>query len=165
MLSVKKIIFSLLIVFILFPLSSQAVGLEINPAELNINVPQTANSKINIKNISPEAIAIKVSADNFADKIILIPQELTLLPQESAVVEVRVNFLPTSKKLLATNISVVGQSLDKKSFNAASGLKIPLAITILPPWWAQLGILSLGAAVLLLILSILIYMRLRKKAQ
>jgi hypothetical protein len=125
----------LFLVLFLLPLNAKAVGVSVNPSDLDIILPSVTNSHLNIKNISTEPIAVSVYSDDFSEQITIVPNELRLLPDEIGQVKVITNFDNQAKGVKKTNISVVAKAVNKRSFNAASGLKIPLTIHIGEKYW------------------------------
>lgn len=124
-------IFRLLIVsFFLLPLTCQAVGVSISPSTLDMVFPDVQQSELTITNISEEPVIITIQADDFSKNLIIQPQEVELLPQEITKVKIGGDFSGLAEGVKKTNISVITKALNKKSFNAASGLKIPLTINI-----------------------------------
>jgi len=113
-----KIFSVLLVVLFGLPLTVQAVGLSVSPSSLDIFYPDVLTQKIKIQNISSEPIKIYVRADDFSKEISLEPAEFDLLPQEIALVNISADFNHLSAGVRKTNISVLSQALDKKSFNA-----------------------------------------------
>lgn len=113
-----------------FPWSAQAVGLSVSPSTLDLLSPDISYQEIVVKNISAEPILVKVYADDFQDNISISPQEFELLPEQLSPVKISANFNSFSPGIKKTNISVLSQAKDKRSFNAISGIKIPTNIYI-----------------------------------
>lgn len=154
-----KIIFLFLF---LFPLSVRAVGVSINPSELDIVLPATTIQNLNIKNISAEPIVVSVYMDDFIDQISAVPNEFQLLPDEVGQVKIIPNFDKQASGVKKTNISVVAKAIDKRSFNAASGLKIPLTVHIGQQYWhwtagTVLGVVFIGLLLLAFIVEIFFF--------
>ena len=155
---IKKIIFAnLLICFIiLFPLSSQAVGISVNPSSLDILYPSIREERIAVKNISSEPIVVYIYPDDFGDNIKLQPNEFNLMPDQLASIKILTNFDNFSEGTQKTNISVLSKALDKKSFNAISGIKIPISIYIAHTYFEWSGpavfvlVFGVGLTILLL---------------
>jgi hypothetical protein len=121
-----------LLLFILFfvPLSARAVGVSVSPSSVDLLSPDFVDQKISIENISSEPIIVYVRADDFSDNINILPNEFELLPEQISLVKISGDFNDFSVGTKKTNISVLSKALDKRSFNAISGIKIPLSIYI-----------------------------------
>ncbi len=134
-------IFLQIIIFIslCFPLLAQAVGIAVSPSSLDFALPQYDSRNLTITNISPEPIIVFVQADDFVDKIVINPSELKLLPDESSQVKIKVSFTDSPAGVQHTNISVVSRAINPQSFNAASGIKIPLTVNIVDYSWQWSG--------------------------
>ncbi|MFA6466864.1 MAG: hypothetical protein WCV71_03325 [Patescibacteria group bacterium] len=118
--------------FILFflPLPSQAVGISVQPSSIDLLSPDVVEKKLSVKNISKEPIVVHIYVDDFSDNINIEPNEFELLPEQVTSVRISGDFSNFSAGTQKTNISVLSKALDKKSFNAISGIKIPLSIYI-----------------------------------
>lgn len=116
-----------------------AVGVAVNPSELEIVLPGDNQTTLQVTNISDEPVMVFISSDDFADNIITDPIEVQLLPEQVTQVRVVADFANTPAGVKKTNISVVTQAIDKRSFNAASGIKIPLTINIARSYWQWSG--------------------------
>ncbi|MDD5749243.1 MAG: hypothetical protein PHO91_00450 [Patescibacteria group bacterium] len=123
-----KAFFLAILLFLFFPLAAAALGLSVRPAQLEIIVPDKSAASLSIKNISLEPMSISIYADAFATELKINPSELSLMPEESAAVEVAFAGSRDQGGVKKTNLSILARSLDQKRFNAASGLKIPLTI-------------------------------------
>ncbi len=132
-----KILFLLLL--LLLPLNAKAVGVAVNPNALDLILPGQETLSLTVKNISLEPVLVYIYADDFKENIKVKTPELKLLPEEIAKVELNSNFSNTKAGILQTNISVVTRAVDKQSFNAASGIKIPLTINIARSYWQWSG--------------------------
>lgn len=118
--------------FILFflPLPSQAVGISVQPSTVDLLWPDIVEERLNIKNISKEPIVVHIYVDDFLENINIEPNEFELLPDQVTPVKISGDFSNFSAGVQKTNISVLSKALDKKSFNAISGVKIPLSIYV-----------------------------------
>ena len=115
------------IILFFIPLLSSAVGISIEPSKINLNYPSQKNISLKLKNISNEVISISIYADEFKNNIKIYPTDFEISPNEISNVNLKFNFKETNK-ILNTNISVIARSLDKKAFNASTGIKIPLSV-------------------------------------
>lgn len=162
---VKLLFFSL----VFFPLGVKAVGVSVSPSSLEVIYPDKESSELIIKNISLEPITVYVYVDDYKEEIKVNPNEINLLPDELTRVNLDYSFSQKEKAALATHISVVSKAVDKKSFNAASGLKIPIAININKQVWhwsapAVFLAFFLGAFLLAMLVQLtFIFTRPRKK--
>jgi hypothetical protein len=129
----------LLLFIFLLPLKVLAVGVAVNPSELQIVLPGDNQTTLQITNISDEPVMVFVSPDDFVDNIIIDPAEIQLLPEQATQIRITTNFANTSAGVKKSNISVITQAVDKRSFNASSGIKIPLTINIAKSYWQWSG--------------------------
>ena len=142
----------LLIVSLLAPQLVLAVGIGVQPTSLNLsaNAQGEASGKITISNPSAEPGLFTVSADDLSSQFSINPTEVRLEAQESRVINII--FYSKQAGRWATNLSVVGYPLDTRSFNAGSGLKVPINLTVDQVsgsvWWIYIII---GAGLVLLI--------------
>ena len=125
-----KNILILLTLFFL-PLSAQALGVSVSPSKLEIIQSESNKVSLIITNISTEPISVSVFSDDFKDYISISPAQFELLPEEKIKVNVLTNFDDKEALIKRTDVSIVSQTLDKKSFNAASGIKIPISVYII----------------------------------
>jgi hypothetical protein len=130
-----KFIFSCLLLLLLFPNISQAVGVAVEPSSLEFIYNANQSETLLISNISQEPIVITVQADDLADNINIQPSEFTLLPDQVSPVDLEFYFTDQQSGIKKTNISIISKALHKKSFNAASGIKIPVTIAIVIDRW------------------------------
>jgi hypothetical protein len=164
-----KLFFTSLFLFIFFTSGAQAVGVAIDPAELDVIYHDKTSVNLKINNISLEPISVNVQADDLQEYISIQPNEFVLLPQEIMVINLALDFTDQNSGIQKTNISVISKALDKQSFNAASGIKIPLTVAIVAGAWqwnAGSIFLSVFAGLLflaLLVQAIIILSRPRKK--
>ena len=123
-----KLKFILAFIFLFLPLSGQALGISVRPAELEMIIPEKSSDYLIIKNISLEPITVSIYSDAFSQELKINPSELELLPEESA--RVQISFVGDKNRsgVKKTNLSLLARNMDQKKFNAASGLKIPLTI-------------------------------------
>lgn len=122
--------FLLFLFLFIIPASAQAVGVSVSPASLDLFYPSTKNQYINIQNISDEPVVVYIYADDYKNNFFISPQELELFPDEVSRVKINFDFKSNKTGLKSTDISILTKALDKKSFNAFSGLKIPTTVYI-----------------------------------
>lgn len=125
-----KNIFILLTLFFL-PLSAQALGVSVSPSKLEIIQSENSKTSLIITNISTEPISVSVFSDDFKDYISISPAQFELLPEEKTKVNILTSFDNKEALIKRTDVSIVSFALDKQSFNAASGIKIPLSVYIM----------------------------------
>jgi hypothetical protein len=139
------------------PFACQAVGVSVEPSELDILYPSQTKYSFTVTNISPEPIIVAAYADAFQENIILQPSEVKLLPNEVTEVVVKANFADQPAGVKSTYISVVSKAVDKRSFNAASGIKLPFSVNITETTWAWSGeVIFVMVFVGLMVLAILV---------
>ncbi|PLX25699.1 hypothetical protein C0580_01830 [Candidatus Parcubacteria bacterium] len=164
-----KILKILLFILLFFPFGVKAVGVSVSPSSLELIYPDEENSELIIRNISLEPITVYIYPDDYKEQIIVNPSEVNLLPDEFGRINLDYNFSQEKKAALTTNISVVSKAVDKRSFNAASGLKIPISININKQVWhwsapAVFLVFFIGAFLLaMLIQLVFILIRPRRK--
>lgn len=127
----KKFIFSLIFFFLFLP-HVQAVGLTLAPAKIAVSYPQDKSAELVVTNISSEPILVKISPDNWTKEIVITDAEFSLMPEAKTKVKINFNFSPHKSQIYQTNLSVVANALSPSSFNAASGIKVPVSVSIAP---------------------------------
>ncbi|RJQ35195.1 hypothetical protein C4566_01130 [Candidatus Parcubacteria bacterium] len=158
-----------ILLFLLLPFSAKAIGVSVSPAAIDLLYPDDRATELVIKNISLEPIIVYIYPDDHKDKITVNPEELSLLPEEYGQINVAFDFSKEQNGVKNTQLSIVSKAVDKRSFNAASGLKIPLSINInKEPWhWsgpAVFTVVFLGLLILVILLeSIALFFKPRKK--
>ena len=161
-----KILF--VVIFLIFlPQAVGAVGVSVEPAYLEIIYSSGKTTDLTITNVSQEPVIVNVFPDELIDQIQVYPSELNLLPEEVAQIKLSFDFDDREAGIKKASISVVTKALNKRSFNAASGLKIPVTIAIVPnkfQWQANTIFLTVFFSLLLLAILIqLIFILLRPK--
>ena len=135
-------------VLIQIPISVGAVGVGVEPAGLNFNINSNGQSinTIKLTNPSLEPGLFTIAADDFSDWFTIQPSEIRLEANESRAVKVQVK--PNQSGRFATSLSVVGYPLDTRSFNAGSGLKLPVIIISTVPAvalrWFYVGLVMMA---------------------
>ncbi len=154
-----KLKFLFAFLFLFLPLDALALGLAVEPASLEISYPQNKQEQLKITNISSEPIFVKVQADALVENIKIDPKEFNLLPEETMLVNLDLAFSQRDSLLQKTNLSILSQALHPNSFNAISGIKIPLTISIeeLSSLFKWLS-LALAFVILLLILFFIFWL-------
>lgn len=115
----------------MIPFSVKGIGISVSPTKLDIKYSKDTKNYLKIKNISKEVVQISIYSDEFQNNIKIYPEEVQLLPEQITRIEINTNFdKEKNNQILKTNISVVTKALDKKNFNASSGIKIPISIIL-----------------------------------
>lgn len=147
--------FLFLLIFFLAS-AAQAVGVEVKPSNINIIYPDEKETSLSINNISQEPILVSVVTDHFGDSISVQPDEFQLLPDEIIKLKLSLDFENSPEGVKSTYISIVSKPLDRQSFNAATGIKIPMTININKSRWQWSGPSVFVASFLSLLLIIFI---------
>jgi len=124
---------SLVIVLIMqvsLAMQVQAVGIGVKPSFLELDISKGADqtAKLTVYNVSSEAAWYRVYADELSDWITIEPANFRLEASETKQINVIVQAVEEGRQV--TNLSVVASPLDKRVFNADSGVKIPLRLNI-----------------------------------
>jgi len=142
----------------------------VEPAELDILYPSQEKYSFTVTNISAEPIVVSTYVDAFQDNVSLQPNEIKLLPKEVTEVVVKADFIGTPAGVKNTYISIISKAIDKRSFNAASGIKLPLSVNITESTWRWSGeavfvvvFLSLMVLIILVQLIFLSFQAKKKK--
>ena len=129
----SKIIFVFLVLILFFTISikTKASGISVSPSKLEIN-NQNTQKIITVANPSADVMLFEVTADDFAESVNILPQSFTL--ESGARKEITVTIIPNKLKnqnsILATNISVLAKPLAENRLAIATGVKIPLTISL-----------------------------------
>ncbi|MCB9802473.1 hypothetical protein H6761_00450 [Candidatus Nomurabacteria bacterium] len=138
----KRFLILILTLFIFAQASEAlAIGLSVQPAKLEIIYTDQTKAQLKIKNISAEPIFSQVSSDDLREFVSIQPDEFTLLPDEIILVDLALDFPNLKSGVKNTNLSIVSRAVNKNSFNAASGIKIPLEVVFSPVNWKFTGVL------------------------
>lgn len=142
----------LLVALALAPFAARAVGVGVNPAALDITVGSLGqgSATLTITNPSTEPGLFVISPDEQAQWFTVAPSEVRLEAGESRVVQITAH--PDQSGQFALQLSVLGYPLDTRAFKAASGLKVPVHLTVAAihqtSWQRSLGIGLLVVAVI-----------------
>ena len=113
---------------LLFAFPAGAVGVAVNPAEVNMVavVGEATTVRIKVTNPSSDVAVFEVYPDDFAAVIKVSPSSFTLESGAEKYVTIEVT-IPQSGQL-STVLSVVARPLASNAFQAGSGVKVPLSI-------------------------------------
>ena len=139
-----------------------AIGVSANPPHLELNGELSA--EITVANPSRDVAVFNVYPDEFKEIIKVSPASFVLEGGDEKRVKVTIS--PLERGKFETTLSIVSEPLLKSSFNASSGLKIPLVFTVeksqkslaliaesLPP-----GIRAMGIAVFFGLIILLFFL-------
>lgn len=109
---------------------AQAVGVSVKPSELSVKaaVNEEMSVRLRIKNPSNEVALFQVYPEEFDAMITSIPAKMTLQAAEERDVVIRIK--SQKEGLFDTKLAVVARPLDDPTFGIASGVKVPLHITV-----------------------------------
>ncbi|KKP90467.1 MAG: hypothetical protein UR94_C0027G0003 [Parcubacteria group bacterium GW2011_GWA2_36_10] len=159
----KKFIFSLIFFFLFIP-HAQAVGLTLSPAKIEVVYPRIKSAELIITNISSEPILVKISPDNWIKEIIIHDAEFALMPEAKTKVKIDFNFSVHKSQIYQTNLSVVANALSAASFKAASGIKVPLSVSVTPTKTKLVLFIFFPILLLFLVIISIFYYYQRKKS-
>lgn len=164
----RKIFLSFFFLFIFAaPLSAAAVGISVTPSGLIYYLPakNRVTKIITVTNSFTNPQIYEVYSDELTDLIAITPGSFRLEPGEKQ--EVQIAVAGKNSGSFATFISVVATDINRRQFNAATGAKIPLQITVLTPtptfFQKNLIWFIIIICFLILLLDILIIAGLKKK--
>ena len=151
----KKLFLILLLFFFSFNVAL-AAGLAVTPDNLYIEtkVDKIAETSLMVKNISTKAALYSIYTDELADQIEIIPNLFQLMSNESMNVIIQAK--PNNSGIQATVISVIAQDLNRKEFNAGTGVKVDLVIKALAQDNVVRSIIKLWLLIIITILVIII---------
>ncbi len=118
-----------------FILPASAAGIEASPAkfELSINSEKPLTEQITIANPTADVQVFEIYADDFPDIFKFNLASFTL--ESGARKTVQMTIIPQGAKLsdsqtMATTISILGTPLAETRFQASTGVKIPIRVTL-----------------------------------
>ncbi|MDP2586366.1 MAG: hypothetical protein Q8P32_01145 [Candidatus Komeilibacteria bacterium] len=134
-----------------------AAGLAVEPSKLEFKLTagKTAQQKLTIENISVQEVIYQLYFDELNEYLIVDQPTLRLAPGAKGAVTVSAK--SPKQGIFATNLSIVGQELDRRQFNLAFGAKVPITLEVAKTntnyllYWVVLGI------TLLLFLSVAVF--------
>ncbi len=118
------------LIFTAAPATAGAVGVSVAPAELKIQATSGNESVVRLKvaNPSRDVTLFEVYPDDLENLVTVAPSSFTLESHEEKDVLVKVKADTEGQWL--TTISVVGRLMADSKFQAGSGVKIPLTVTV-----------------------------------
>lgn len=162
----KKIFYILFFLFLLFPHSVIAAGVEASPSKLELRTSgSNVKAELSVRNPSADVQLFEVYPDEFGEDIKILPESFVLEAGSSKAVAISYVAKNGKEKIIKTNISVVARPLSESRFQFNSGIKIPITIIVdvkaqLIPWWIY------AIAIALIILGALfIYIQKKKKQE
>ena len=134
---------------------AQAAGIAVSPSQLffKLTVGQSQEKFLIVENLSAEPVIYNLYSDEFAGQITLAPDSFRLEPGEKQ--KIKVSPLFKQAGLWSTNLSIVAQELDRRKFNVATGVKVPLSIKTNPSVKAGHWLSGGFSALVILLLSTL----------
>lgn len=153
-----------LIFFCLFIPDAQAVGLTLSPAKIEVAYPDKKSAELIVTNISSEPILVKISPDNWTKEIIIADAEFALMPEAKTKVKVAFNFAAHKSQIYQTNLSVVANALSASSFNTASGIKVPVSVSVTPAKTRLVLFSFLFIIIILVLITSFFYYKKRKSS-
>lgn len=107
-----------------------AVGVSVTPAQVNIqaHVGEESVARIKVANPSKDVVLFEVYPDDLENLVSAAPSSFTLESGEEKEVLVKVRAEEEGQFL--TTLSVVGRLMADSKFQAGSGVKIPVTITV-----------------------------------
>lgn len=163
----RYIIFPLICLTVINHVLAAAISVSPTKLEVQTEVKKEVKRTLTIKNISSTPQVYNLYSDELEEIISITPIIFRLDPEEQTTVTLTIK--PLYSGILATNISVIAEDIDRRRFNAAAGVKVPLQIIALPgpkinyTKWFIRGIISL-LIVLALILIIISLSKRRKRS-
>ena len=145
-----------------------AAGVSVKPDKLSfiIRAGEEEEKSVVVENISDRPVIYNLYVDEMEDQIFLAPANFRLEVGEKRQVKVKAS--PRAAGLFATNLSIVTQDLDRRTFNVATGVKVPLTLQVAPStafvltaWLSKTAVFSIP--ILLAAIVILAILLFRKK--
>ena len=130
----KKILVFIL-VFVLFPVLSQAAGIQVSPSKMDFTVEiggEPVSKELVVVNPTADVQVFEVYPDEFSEIIKANPASFTLEAGARKIVIVKVDpvEIEGSSRILRTNFSILGKPLVETRLQTNTGVKIPTSVTI-----------------------------------
>lgn len=124
----------IIFIFILFPVLSQAAGIQVSPSKIDfaLRANESASKELIVVNPTADVQIFEVYPDEFSEIIKASPASFTLEAGEKKIVVVAAHSTAAENisQILKTNLSVVGKPLIETRLQANTGVKIPLSVVI-----------------------------------
>lgn len=166
----KKInlIFLALFLFHVFCFQAEAAGVSVHPDKLNyiMEAKTEITKSIVVENISDRPVIYNLYVDEMEDQLFLAPANFRLEVGEKRQVKIKAS--PAYSGVFATNLSIVTQDLDRRTFNVATGVKVPIVLQVSPasvfilPAWLEKNSFILMIPLIILATYLMVLLR-RKK--
>lgn len=104
------------------------VGANVSSLDLEMKLRESGSVKISVFNISQEAGIFRVFPDELGDWIKISPDDFRLEAGESK--EVKIDAFAKKTGIMATNLSILAEPLNRQGLSVGSGLKIPLRLNV-----------------------------------
>lgn len=163
----KKIILLLFSIAILAPDMAYGAGIAVSPAKIELEAVANgkALAKLTVTNPTADVQLFEVYPDDFSNMFKANPASFTLEAGGKKLVAITFEDSNKNPKKLQTNISVVAKPLVESRFQANSGVKIPITVTLNPsskrefPVWVPLLFASM------VLIALLVYSKFRCNSQ
>ncbi len=124
----------LILIFILFPVLSQAAGIQVSPSRMDfaLRANESASQELIVVNPTADVQIFEAYPDEFPEIIKANPASFTLEAGGKKIVVVTAYPAAAENvsQILKTNLSVVGKPLIETRLQANTGVKIPLSVVI-----------------------------------
>ncbi len=124
----------LILILILFPVLSQAAGIQVSPSRIDfvLETNKSMSKELIVANPTADVQIFEVYPDEFSEIIKANPASFTLEAGGRKIVTVTAYpvIIENTSQILKTNLSVVGKPLIETRLQANTGVKIPLSIVI-----------------------------------
>jgi len=124
----------LFLVLILFPVLSQAAGIQVSPSKIDfiLETNKPVSQELIVVNPTADVQIFEVYPDEFPEIIKTNPASFTLEAggRKTVVITAYSAITENSSQILKTNLSVVSKPLIETRLQASTGVKIPIAIVV-----------------------------------
>lgn len=167
----RIIAISAVVAALALPFGAQALGVSVTPATVAVSAhpDEPTVARIRVTNPSRDVALFEVYPDELETMVTVTPASFTLESNEEREVLIRITAQESGQWL--TTLSVVGRLMADSSFQAGSGVKVPLTITVSQPSSlfaaSIIDLLSgkswLGALLVLALVGLFVYRRYTKQ--
>ncbi|MBI2463196.1 MAG: hypothetical protein HYV65_03110 [Candidatus Spechtbacteria bacterium] len=157
----------LIIILVSIPFAyASAGGITVSPSKLTFDIERGKIEKANIVVTNPTADVqvFEVYPDNFSDVISINPKSFTLEAGMNKSVQISVSQLLSrnTPQVMTTNLSVIARPLTEIQFQANTGVKIPITISVqeLPRTGGVITLMEeivIGIIIIIALISAMIY--------